>query len=135
MFDGKENFDTTIQVSWHQVGAAHEHLILAAISKIIDTGMFEKPADDRGDRDGGADVGDSRSQPADASDLEIDLYAGLRGPVERLNTGPIHQRVQFKSQVSVALFAMEADFPLDSIQKLLPQREGGNQQFAIAFLV
>ena len=51
VFDGGEQFDTSVQGSWHPVGAGDEHSVLASMAKVQDTGVFEESVDDAHDRD------------------------------------------------------------------------------------
>ncbi len=57
--------------------------------------MLEKPSHNAAHRDVFADALDTGSQTANAADDQVNLHAGLRSAVERLNNIAIHQGIHF----------------------------------------
>ena len=70
----ENNFDAAVQVSRHQVGTAEEHLLIATIPKIKDTGVFQEPPDNTGNIDVFTQSGDPGPETADPSYLEVHPY-------------------------------------------------------------
>src|SRR5688572_3176135 len=50
-FDRKKYLNAAVEVPGHQVGAAEEHLFVAAITEVIDTRVLKKSPNDRCHRD------------------------------------------------------------------------------------
>src|SRR5215471_4180958 len=95
---GAEHLDATIEVARHEVGGGDVHSCLGvrqrvAGSEAIDAPVLEEAADDRLDANA---VGKPRSawaQAADSAYNEIDLDAGARGGVERVDDLRVDQRI------------------------------------------
>ena len=64
---GKNNLDSAVEVSRHQIGAAEIDLFLASISEIVDSTVFEEAADDAGYFNVFAYALNPRTQAADPS--------------------------------------------------------------------
>ena len=45
MEDGKENFDSAIEIARHEVCASYEHFMLSCVVKVEDSGMFQETTD------------------------------------------------------------------------------------------
>ena len=75
-----------------------------------------------------------RSEATDPPDLKIDLYPSLRCSIQRLDAGFIHQGIHFARDITVSLGAMASDLALDSIEQLLAQRNGRDEQPAVTVL-
>src|SRR6266508_1718881 len=84
-FYREEHFHAPVQVTRHQVGAAQEHVLITTIAEVEDTRVFQETPHYRGHSDVLAHPFDAGTEAADASDLQVDLDAGLRCPVKRLN--------------------------------------------------
>src|SRR5215467_6371362 len=49
---GKQQFDPTVEVAWHEIRTAEKDLLVSAIAKIIDPGMLQEASNYGRHRDG-----------------------------------------------------------------------------------
>ena len=75
-FDRKQYFHPVVEIARHPVGAGKVKLFFAAATKIQDAAMFQKAADNAADCDATTHTGNAGTQRADATDDQIDCYAG-----------------------------------------------------------
>ena len=45
----EKEFNTPFEVAWHQISTAEPHFLRATVTEIIDAGMLQEAANDRGD--------------------------------------------------------------------------------------
>src|SRR5262249_59731804 len=88
-----------------------------------DAGMFEETADDALDADVVGEAGYARPQTADTAHDEVDLDAGLRGAVERVDQLLIHDLVELDPDVAGPPRLHMRDLLVDQAQQRLPQRQ------------
>ena len=69
MKDGKENFDSAIEIARHEVCASDENFMLSSVMKVEDSGMFQEATDDGAHPNGVTHSGNAGSQATDASYL------------------------------------------------------------------
>src|SRR5690554_5855784 len=83
--DGDEGLDAAVEVAVHEIGGADEDLRVPVFGEGEDSRMLEVAAEDRPDCDVLRQPGHTRPQRADATDLDVDLGARLRGAVEGID--------------------------------------------------
>src|SRR4051794_36407911 len=96
----EDRLDPAVQVARHEVGAADEHLVVAAVAEVVDARVLEETSDDRRDVDCLADAGYAGTQTANAAYLQVDAHASLRGAVQGLDAGLIDQGVHLQGQIA-----------------------------------
>ena len=94
--------------------------------------MLEEAADDRDHADVLGDALDSGPQRADAPDVEVDLDAGLRGPIEGLDAGRVEQRVHLHPDPGRVLRRVRLDRALDLAEDPLLEIERGDPDLAVS---
>ena len=62
VIDWEDDFDASVEIARHHVGAAAKYLLGAAIAEIIDATMFEKPSQNAVNADVFAQSGDAGAQ-------------------------------------------------------------------------
>src|SRR5215831_12416414 len=127
----EEHFDATIQVAGHQISTAQEDVVLFAMAKVIDAGVLQETANDGRYRDGVTHTGDTWSEAAHATHLEVNAHPRLRGTVERLDTWRVHQGVHFKGEITITMLAMSFDLAINPCQDMLAQAVWRNEQLVI----
>src|SRR6266852_2816758 len=93
-----EHLDPAIEVARHEVGGGNVHRSLRVRQRMagpeaIDPAMLEEAADDRFDPDAIGEPGHAGPQATDTAHDEIDLDAGARGGVERVDDLRVDQRI------------------------------------------
>src|SRR5207342_2836234 len=83
--DRRDDLDPVVEVPRQQVGAAEEVPRLAVRIEDEETAVLEEAPQDAPDGDVLAHPLDAGTDPADAPDDDLDLRAGIRRPVERLD--------------------------------------------------
>ncbi len=96
VFDGGDDLDPFFEIAFHQVGGTDEVFLLAAVLEVVDTGMFEKTADYRDDRNGFRQAFDAGSQPAGVPDDQVDVNPGLGSLVESLGDILVLEGIAFE---------------------------------------
>src|SRR5437763_4817874 len=91
---GHHELDTVVEVARHQVGRAYVVARLAVSPERVDARVLEEAADHRRDADVLAHTRDAGPKRADASHVQVDLHAGPRGLVQRLDAAAVGERVQ-----------------------------------------
>ncbi len=99
------------KIARHPVGARRVHLFVSAVVEAKDALVLEEAVDDRKDLDPLGEAGDARAQAADAADRELDLHAGLRGHVERVDHVHVDEGVHLGDDLALAAGARVADLP------------------------
>src|SRR5688572_28183520 len=112
-FDRECHFDASKEVALHPVGTGAIQLDVPIIEEIIDTRMFEESADDRTHTDVVRYAGNARPQCADAAYDKVDLYAGLRGFIQRLDDLRFDQRIEFGDDPCWIALPCMVRFPCD----------------------
>ena len=77
MKDGKENFNSAIEIARHEVCASDEYFMLSSVVKVKDSGMFQEATDYGAHPNGVTHSGNAGSQATDASYLQVDFHTGL----------------------------------------------------------
>ena len=104
-----DDLDPAIEIAAHEVGRADVDLEGQARSgrrvgrrptEAVDPRVLEEAADDGTDADVLRQLGDARTQPAQAADGQVDLHAGARGAVEGVDHGRIGQAVELEHDAS-----------------------------------
>src|SRR4029077_6448946 len=83
VLDRSDQLDPVVEVARHQVGGTDEDPQVVGTLEGVDPGVLEEAADDRDAADVPRHALDAWPQRADATDVEIDLDARLRGSIER----------------------------------------------------
>ena len=68
--NGNEQFDSTVEVAWHPVGAGDEQTFVTAVIEIEDAAVFEKSIDHAGDGDVFGKARDAGPEATDAAHVE-----------------------------------------------------------------
>jgi hypothetical protein len=90
--------------------------------------VLEELADDRADPDPLGDARDARLERARAADDEVDLDAGLRRAVERLDHRDVHDRVQLEDDPRRTTGGGVPDLAFDEVQEPRAQAVRRNEQ-------
>ena len=114
VFDRKEDLAALEEVARHPVRAAAVDVLFAAVREVEDAAVFQEPAHDAADADVLAETLDAGPQRADAAHHQIDLHAGLRRLVERLDDALFEQRVHLGDNARRAALARVVGFALGS---------------------
>ncbi len=81
-----ENYlDALVDVALHPIGAAEENFGLASVGEDEDAAVLEKTPDDTAHANSAAQPANTGAQRARAADDQLDMHAGLRRTIERLN--------------------------------------------------
>ena len=107
---------------------ADEPLRLAAVLEAPDAGVLEELADDRADADPLRQPGTPGTSVHGAADDEVDVDAGRRRPVQRLDARPIEQRVHLQHDAAAGRPAACSDLALDELEEALAQPGRGDEQ-------
>src|SRR5262249_40859771 len=96
---GAEHLDATVEGAGHEVGGGDVDGGLRMRQRMagpeaIDPAVLEEPTDDRLDTDAIGQSRYSRPQATDAAHDQIDLHAGARGRIERVDDLRVDQRIQ-----------------------------------------
>src|SRR5678816_354937 len=78
----RDGLHSSIEVARHPVGRADIELFVAAVGEVPQPRMLEETADDADDANAIADIGNARTEAADAAHDQIDCDARLRGAIE-----------------------------------------------------
>ena len=108
--DGEDDFAALEEVARHPVGGAEIDFVVAAVGEVEDAGVLEEAADDGADADALGQALDAGAQDAEAADDEVDLDAGLRGLIERLDDAGLEQRIHLGDDVRGAAGAGRVPF-------------------------
>ena len=76
-----------------QSALARYSSLRAVVAEVEHARVLEEAADDRAHADVLRNARDARPQRAQAADDEVDLHAGARGAIQRLDDLRIHQRI------------------------------------------
>ncbi len=87
--------------------------------------MLKEPPDNCADRDILARAGKARPQAADAPDLEIYLYPGLRCAVQGTDTFWIDERVHLEDEMAAPVLLVARDLPVDLCEMMVVRRVTG----------
>ena len=96
--------------------------------------MLEEAADDADHADAIAHAGDARAQAADAAHDEIDLHAGLRRAIERIDHLGIDERVHLRDDARRPARARVLGFALDQLEEPLAHVRRRDEQLAVESL-
>ena len=131
--DRERHLDAPEEVALHPVGAGAVELGLAAVAEVAHARMLEEAADDRAHADVLRHARHSRPQRADAAHDEVDLHAGARRVVQRLDDLRFDQRVHACATMrAVAPVARMLGLARDQLQQRCVQRERRLQQLPAA---
>ena len=95
----EQDLDPTVEVARHEVGAAEDDLVVAAVAEPVDAAVLEEPAHHALLGDVLAHPGHARPQAAHAAHHELDLHAGLRRAVQLADHRLVDQRVHLEDEV------------------------------------
>src|ERR1035438_1176406 len=73
VFQGKQHLHATVEVAWHQVGAAQVDFFFAAVTEIIDAAVLQEAADNADHLNVLADPRHARPQAANSAHQQADL--------------------------------------------------------------
>ena len=76
--------------------------------------------------------GHARAQAADAADVEVDLDAGLRGAVQRLDARAVHERVHLQRDPRVLAALVGRDRLVDLVDDRVAQELRRDEHLAVA---
>src|SRR5690606_30372700 len=93
-----------------------------AVPKAENAAMLKKTSDDRFGPDVLRQPGNARPQAADSTDDEVDLNAGLAGPIERIDDARIDQRVHLHPDLGRPAGPGMLDLGVDPPHDLLAHR-------------
>src|SRR5207248_2289825 len=107
-------------------GGGEDHLALAARFEVPDPGVLEEAVDDAHHADAIGNAADAGAQGADAADDEIDLHAGLRSPVERLDHVGLGERVHLGDDAALARLGGDLRLAIDELEDRCLEVERGD---------
>src|SRR6267378_5559355 len=93
--DWECDFDPAEKVSRHPIGAGEKQFGLAAVLKVVDPAVLEKPADNADDVNVIAQAGTFWPQTTYPAHDQIDRHLRRRGFIECLDDLLIDQRIEF----------------------------------------
>lgn len=111
----RQHFDTTVQVTRHQVGTAEVHLFIPVIVEIVDAGMLQETSDNRANRDRIGNAGQTGTQTADTANDTFDLHTGAAGFIKNLDHFIVNQLVALDDDMAVAVLLVLFDFAADQL--------------------
>src|SRR5215469_13471959 len=117
----KYNFDTLVEIAWHQVGAAEVNLRISAVFEAEDAAMLQEAADDGPHADATADIAQARPQCAHTADDQIDRNTGVRGRIKLLDDLGIKQRVHLHHDARRLSASRVLRLTRDKLLDALPQ--------------
>ena len=126
VLDRESDLHAADEVALHPVGGGEEHLALAARFEVPDPGVLEEAVDDAHHADAIGNAGDAGAQGADAADDEIDLHAGLRSPVERLDHVGLGERVHLGDDAALARLGGDLRLAIDELEDRCLEVERGD---------
>src|SRR4051794_36550490 len=127
-----QHLDAAVQVAVHQVGRTDPHLRLAAVLEQEHPAVLEEAAQDAADLDVVRQTGDSGPKRADATDPQVDGYAELRRPVQRVAQGFVDEAVDLDPDPRRATGQVVLDLAIDPIEEPTPYRLGCHQDAPVA---
>ena len=95
ILDGKEDFNASVKITLHPIGATEIKIGCASIFEIEDAAVFEKASDNAANADATTDATQAGDESTLAANDEINFDAGFGGAIEGLNYGRIEKRVEF----------------------------------------
>ena len=117
VLDRRDRLDPPVEVAVHQVRRADVELALAAVLEAPDPRVLEELADDRADADPLGDAGQPGLDRARAAHDEVDVDAGARRAVERLDDRDVDDRVELEHDPRRASGRGVADLALDEVEE------------------
>src|SRR5439155_6300264 len=108
-----DDLDAPIEIARHQVRAADERLLCAAVAEVPRAAVLQEAADDAPHADVVADARHAGTKNGDAADEQIDLHARLRRAVQQINHTRIDERIHFQDDVPGLAALRPRDFPFD----------------------
>ena len=117
VLDRGDRLDPPVEVAVHQVGRADVPLLVAAVGEAPDPRVLEELADDRADPDPLGDARQAGLERARAADDQVDVDAGLRRPVERLDHRDVDDRVELEDDPCRATGRGVPDLALDEVEE------------------
>ena len=127
--DGRQRFDSAVEVARHEVGRPDVVLAPPALAEAVDPGVFEVAAHDRTHGDGLGQAGYTGPQAAHAAHDEVDLRPRLRRPVEGIDHIVVDEVVHLHDDAAVG-----ARLLFDETQDLLAQLEGRDEELVVVDL-
>src|SRR5258708_34217821 len=127
--DRHHRLDPAVQVALHDVRGAEVVIRLGAAAETKAARVLEEAADDRTHPDPLRESWDAGPQRAHAPDDELDLSAGLRRRVERVDDVGIDEVVDLDGDAAARL-----RLALDELGDTRPQARRRHQQLAVAML-
>ena len=103
----------------------------SAAAEVEDPRVLQEPADDRADGDVLAQPGHPGAQRADAAHREVDLHAGPRGAVERVDHRSSTIEFIFMPNQAARAGPLVLDLPLDPVDDAGADGMRGHQQVPV----
>jgi len=129
--DWEGDFASLEEIAGHPVCGAEIDFVAAAVGEVEDAGVLEETADDGADADVFRQALDAGAEDGEAADDEVDLDAGLRGLIERLNDGGLEQGVHFGDDARGAAGLGVLLLAADEAEEALGHGERGDEQRAV----
>ena len=130
-----QDFDSSVQISPHQVGGADEDFGRAAIFKVVDSAVLQESADDGDDGNVFAQSIHSGSQTADSSDNELYLDSSFTRDVESVDYFWIDQGIELEDNPTLAIFSVGLDLGLDAYEDSFAQVNRRDEQLSVRGLL
>ena len=127
----RQHFDTAVQITRHQVGAAKVHLLISVVMEVVDASMFQKTSDDRTNCDRIGNAGQAGAQTADTANDTFDLHTGAAGFIKNLDHFIVNQLVALNDDMAVAVLLVLFDFAANQLGDAGTQRVRRHQQLAV----
>ena len=124
----RHRLNATVQVAGHPVGAAQEHLGLAAIGEPEQPRVFQEAADHAHHPNVVAGALQARPQAAHAAHHQLDAHPRLGGLVEQGDDRRIHQGIHLGPQMAAPAGSRLLNLPPDQRLHAGAQRHRSHQQ-------
>src|SRR5262249_32757651 len=130
ILDRCDDLDAMVEVARHQVGAAYVEGAPVRRLEDEEATVFEKAAENAADPNVRAQLGNARTQGADAADEQVDLRARLRRRVELVDQLGMREAVHLDPDVRLLAVSRGVGNGADLLHQTLAQRERRDEQLA-----
>ncbi len=135
VLDRKQYLHAPVQITRHEIGAAHVDPFIASVMEVVDAAVFEKTSNDAPHANGFADAGNTRTQRANPANNQIDLHTGLGRFVKEPNHAGIFESVHLQNHAAVAVLAMPFDFTANEPFQARAETMRSNQQLPVGLFL
>ena len=128
--DWKDHFASLDEISGHPIGASAVHLLFSAVSEAEDSAVLQESPYDAPHAYAFAEPFDPGAQRAHTAHDQVDLHAGLRGSIQRLDRPPIQKPIHLRNDCCRLSCFGVGGLSLDQGNEAIRQRQRRYQQGA-----